>query len=513
MSRTRKAAVPAVFSYAQFALAIVTGIVLVPMILAHVGARAYGLWLASGEILSHAGMIDLGVLGIMPWLVAEADGARDRERMRRVLVAGVSVGAGTGLAFAAVAAVLWRLLPSMLWLTPADRALVGPPLAALAVATAVGYPLRGFQAVLAGLQDVFFNGLLAMAQGVLGVVLTVVLLLKGYGLWALAWSAAISLTAAALAALVRVVIIAPDLVRAWRRPTMGEIHPLLSNGIGVWLGAMGWRLISATNGLVITYMGHPESVAIYACTAKIASMSTQLAWVLPDSGLVGLAQLYGEGQPRSRIAGVIHALTRLHLLLAGGAACGVLAFNASFVRHWVGPDFFGGFLLNALLGAGIVVGSFGHGLITAASVVGSRLRAGMLSMANGVVQPLLAVYLGHRMGLAGVALAALVAALVTSVPVGLLLIGDCTGEDARRLVRDEVAPWVVRAAPLAALAVLAGALHLRLGLWANATVMLAICAGYVWQMRPLYSALPLGASWTRWLAAFRLVPSAAVDRP
>ena len=39
MSRTRKAAVTAVFSYAQFAIAIVPGLVLVPLTLRSLGAR------------------------------------------------------------------------------------------------------------------------------------------------------------------------------------------------------------------------------------------------------------------------------------------------------------------------------------------------------------------------------------------------------------------------------------------------------------------------------------------
>lgn len=509
MSRTRRAALTAAFSYAQFGFAIVTGVLLVPMILNSVGARAYGLWLASGEILAHAGMIDLGVLGIMPWLVAEADGSNDRERMRRLLTAGATVGAVMGLAFAGVAAVLWRVLPSTLWLTAADRNLVGPPLAALAIATAVGYPLRAFQAVLAGLQDVVFNGVVGVMQSIASVALTIVLLTKGFGLWALALAAAVSLTASAMASLVRVAVIAPDLMRGWRLPGMSDIRPLLSNGIGVWLGALGWRLVSATNGVVITYMGQPEGVAIYACTAKVASMSTQLAWVLPDSGLIGLAQLYGERQPPARLAGVIRAMLRLHLLLAGGAACGVLAFNASFVRHWVGPEFFGGFTLNALLAAGIVVASFVHGLLASASVVGSRPRVGVVSLANGLVQPVAAVYLGHRLGLSGVALAALLAAAATAVPFALILLARATGEDPWTLLREEAAPWMVRAAPLVGLAVMIGAFHLRLGVWATAGATLSICLGYLWHMRPLYSSLPLGHAWTRWLAVFRLVPAAA----
>ena len=53
MSRTRKAALTASFSYVQFGLAFVSGIVMVPLILSKVGAQNYGLWLACGELLAY----------------------------------------------------------------------------------------------------------------------------------------------------------------------------------------------------------------------------------------------------------------------------------------------------------------------------------------------------------------------------------------------------------------------------------------------------------------------------
>jgi hypothetical protein len=84
MSRIRKAAVNASFSYAQFAIAVVTGIGLVPLTLRHLGVRWWGLWPASGELLAYAGTVDFGVPGVLPWMLAEANGGDDRHRMRRL---------------------------------------------------------------------------------------------------------------------------------------------------------------------------------------------------------------------------------------------------------------------------------------------------------------------------------------------------------------------------------------------------------------------------------------------
>ena len=54
MSRVRIAALTASFNYLQYALAIASGLVLVPLTIGAVGPRSYGLWLATGELLVKA---------------------------------------------------------------------------------------------------------------------------------------------------------------------------------------------------------------------------------------------------------------------------------------------------------------------------------------------------------------------------------------------------------------------------------------------------------------------------
>ena len=139
----------------------------------------------------------------------------------------------------------------------------------------------------------------------LNVVVTVVLLLNGYGLYALAWASIVPTLVGVIASAVRLRTLAPDLMTSWTRPAPSELAPLIVNGFGVWLGGFGWLLLSSSNALVITFLGHPEWVPIFSCTAKVSVAATQLVWLTPDSGLVGLAQLHGEAKatPRVRAAG------------------------------------------------------------------------------------------------------------------------------------------------------------------------------------------------------------------
>ena len=506
MSRIRRAAVTAGFAYAQYGVAIGSGILLVPLTLHRVGAVAWGLWLASGELLGHAGMVELGVLGVLPWMLAEADGRRDRVAMRHLVGHGVAVATFVGCLYLALAAVGWVLLPRALHVTPADRAMLAGPLLILVVANAVSYPLRVMQGVLAGLQDVYFTGTFAVVNAVAGVAVTSVLLVKGYLLYALAVGAALPAIVIQIAALIRVLTLAPDLMMGWTRPTIATVRPLFANGAGVWLGTVGWALLAATNAIVITYLGHPEWVTIYAVTAKLSTMSTQIAWVLPDSGLVGLAQLYGEHRDPGRLRSVVIMILRLHLLLAGGAVCGFLAFNPAFVSRWVGAAFFGGLPLNALLAAAIIAASLIHGLITTASVLGNRLKVGTITLVNGVAQAAMALVFGHFWGLVGIASAGLLAGALTAVPAGVILLRPATQLTVRQLMTDLIGPWFIRFTPLVGMAAIAGLFFRSLGMVSSGVIAAAISLLYLWHMRPFYAGLPLDARWSHWLVRLRLMP-------
>jgi len=506
VSRARKAAISAAFVYAQYALAIVSGIVLVPMTLTFIGARTWGLWLAAVEILNYGGMVDLGVLGVLPLLFAEAHGRGDRAAMRRLMSHGLSIGVlVSGLVFVCMT-IAWHILPSRLFLTPQDVATIGPPLALMIAFSTVSSPLGVFRAVLHAQQDVTFGGTAAILKGLLVILLTVVLLVRGWGLYALALASAVPSFLLLLAFAIRTHFVARDLQPALVRPTRDELRPLVSNGFGSWLSDIGWQLLNASTGIVITYLGNPGWVAVYACTSKLTGMSMNLAWVLPDSGHIGLAQMFGERQPESRLRDVVGMMLRLHLLFAGTAAIGLLAFNPSFVTRWVGIEMFYGVRLNTLLAVGIVLVSFVHGLITSAAVLGNRMQVGVVVFANGLLQAALAVFLGHRLGLIGVALASLIASVLTTLPAGVWLLRRPTGITPRWLMTHLIGPWLPRFVPIAALAFAGGLLYLRIGIWTSAAAAAALCVLYAWHMRPLYASLPLDPRVTDVLVRFRLVP-------
>jgi hypothetical protein len=507
MSRTRRAATAAAFGYAQFGLALVSGFLLVPLVLQRVGTQAYGVWLAVGELVAYAALADLGVVNVLPWLVAERDGRGDQEGIRRMVATGAVLALCAGLAFASIAALLLALAPRVAQLDPATRTALAGPVALTVLGVALAYPLRVFQALLLGLQDVGFTGMLAISQVALNLVVVIGMLLAGYGLYALAMGAVLPTLCTGVACLVRTRARSPQLLRGWRMPSPGEVRHLAVQGFGAWTAAFGWRLVAASSSLVLLSVAGPEAVVVLACTAKLGEVAMQMSWQLPDAALVGLAHLSGEA--RERVGEVSAQLIRLTLVGSAAVACGVLAFNAVFVSLWVGADRFGGWGLNLALAAVVLGHSLSHALMVVGSTLGGRVAAGLALVLQGVVQLGCALLFGRAWGPLGVALAALAGIATVALPAGMQLMRRHASLNARELWHRVFAGVVARCGPLLVLGAVAGPLLTRAGL--TVTLVAAPLLGLLFLrvVAPLLRTLPLPARLRESLAWLGMAEAAA----
>jgi O-antigen/teichoic acid export membrane protein len=503
MTRTRKAVVASAFGYLQFASAIVLGLVVTPMVLRQVDPRAYGLWLAVGELLGYLALADVGVFAVLPWTIAEADGRRDREEIRRFMSNGAAIGAAVAALTSAAVAVIWRWAPGVIGLSPGDFAVLGGPLVIIVVATVISTPLAIFNAVLIGLQDVTFVGSAAVARSVAIAALTLGLLLAGTGLYALSIGAAAPMVAFAVIAAVRLARLEPGLARGWPRPSLTGMRCLIIAGVGGWLGGFGWRLTAMSSSLVLAVTGRADWIAIYACTSKTTQLLMQLCWIVPDSALIGLAQIHGEGRAERRQE-LVEALMRLYMILAGGAALTILAVNPAFVRWWVGPSLFGGAPLNALLAVGLIASSFAHALAVLSSALGRRTTMGAAGMAQGVLNVVSSVVFVMAFGFEGLPVAIIVSAAVIMIPVGLRTLAAVSGIAKGRVVSDLV-EWSRRSAPTLAVALAIGTS--RVPVWMAAAAVVPVGAAYLWMTRAFYAELPLHPRYRRLLATVRLAPA------
>ncbi|HEX2202624.1 MAG TPA: hypothetical protein VHG91_04985, partial [Longimicrobium sp.] len=262
----------------------------------------------------------------------------------------------------------------------------------------------------------------------------------------------------------------------------------------------------ASNGIVVLSVAGPGAAVVYAMTAKLGEVAMQMSWQVPDAGLVGLAQLRGEGR-EARLREVTVSILRLVLLGAGAVACGVLAFNPSFVALWVGRPRFGGVGLNALLALVVVAHSLSHGLFATSATLGARVQAGWAALAQGALHLGAAVLLGRAFGLAGVAAAAVASTALVAYPAGAAMLRRTTGLGHAALWREALGPWAARGVFLLALGAAVGWIGWNVSVWIPLALAPALGVLYLWTMRPLYAGLPLPERLRTVLARLRLVPA------
>ena len=504
-NRTHNALVSAAFIYGQFLVALGAAFFVTPLVLHTLGSRPYGLWLSSGELVGYFLLLDFGVFSILPWLIAAADGRRDPTEVKRLLANGLAVALALMLILLLLAAALLGRVPVVLHLTPPEwRALAGP-LVLLVTLLAVNLPLNIFTPLLSGLQDVRFTGVFGLLKGLLGPALTVGLLLAGDKFYALAVGAATFSPLYGTVAFFRTRRIAPELLHGWPRPTWPGTAKLFREGIGAWLSGAGVQLMERSSAVVLTFLGSPATVPVLVCTSRVSQMLTQLTWALPDSALIGLAQLGGENQ-QARLREVMLSILRLHLIVSCLMACVVLALNPAFVRIWVGEKFFGGLLLNLLLAVEVVSASFVHGLLTVVGVQSHRLSIGLATLWQGTVYLALALTLTRRFSLPGLLTADLVAPMLSTLPLSLWLLRSAYGLSLRRIGREFGAIVVLRAGPCLLPAWAYGCWRAQnASLLELAAVGLLVTFVYLRIMGSQLSAYPLPAVAKTWLRRLRLV--------
>lgn len=504
VSRTHNAATILFFGYVQFALAFVSGILLVPFILKQVGAESYGLWLACGEVLAYSAMVDFGVLGVLPWLIAAKDNKDARHTIPTLLSNALAAAILMSFAFVLVAVLVWHSLSSVSVLTEAQRYTVLGPLLLVAAGICIGFPLRMFTATLSGLQDVFFGGLFNIIQTVLNIALVILLLLKGYGLYALAAAAVFPPILTALSSLLRLKRIAPELLRGWDRPTFRAMFDLVKQGFGTWLGGFGWRMISASNGIIILMVATPEAAVVYVCTAKLGEILMHMAWQLTDSGLLGLAQLHGEGNAQ-RVREIITTLLRVTVVTSGGVALIVLIFNANFVTLWVGAEKFGGLQLSFLLALNFIAHSLVHILLIPIAVIGNRLQVGLLTILQGIFDIAAAVALGYAFGLRGIAASSLLSTTLIAFPLASLLLAKTVHLTIVDIWQQLLVP-LPRIIPLIVIGTLSGVWisQQTLGIAIACTSLFGI--SFLLYTRRFITELPLPLKLKPWLVKARLIP-------
>ncbi len=415
MTRTRRLLGGTSLGYAHQAAIIVAGLWLTPFLLQRLGQHDLGLWLVAGQLLGYLGLLDLGVIALLPREVASASGQHD-PGLRQTGIATVVFAARR---IVRLQLPLFALACGLtLWLLPRAWESLGPPLAIVMVSFLALYPLRVSTATLQGLQELPFVGGVQLAGWALGTALTIGLIWAGAGLYALVIGWIAGQAVPALAAWRRMRAAIPARPSAGPTSTGSGLKSYLQRSIWVSVGQAAQVLLAGTDVLLLGTILGPAAVVPYACTGKLVTVFANHPQLLMQAAQPALSELRASAD-RDRLVGAAAALTQAMLLMSGGLAVLILAVNQPFVAWWVGDTQFGGWPLSV---AFVVMMLLRHWNVTTLYTLfsfGHERRISLTSLVDGAVTVLGGIVLVSVWGPLGAPLASILGVVLVSLPLNI----------------------------------------------------------------------------------------------
>ena len=406
-------------TYAVYAAAIVSGLIVTPITLHAIGKEAFGIWAFIGSITIYLSVLDLGVGPSIIRFAAEARGRKSPEDTSALASTGLMLYAAIALATLPLGAGLAWLVPELLT-TPDD--LVWPARITtllLVLSIAARFPLGLFNNLLAGRQRFDVLNLANFVGTVLYAGLVAVFLPRGGGLVLLG-----ALTFA-------VTLLRLGLPLAWLRRELPELRlsrALVTRDRLRELTAVSWsnflvhlasKVVFATDVVVVGIMLGAEAAALYAIPARLFALAFGLGNV--GSGLLypAFAEQEGAGE-RARQSRLLLAGVRGGSAAAVLLALPLLLIPDQLIEGWVGDGYGESTPVLALLAVVLLVHQPIY-LVTQFLIARARQREiARVLVGASVANIVLSAVLASTVGIWGVALSTLLtdtAVLLYVVPV------------------------------------------------------------------------------------------------
>ena len=474
--------------YLHTVATVLVGLWLTPFLLRQLGSHDYGLWLLGTQVVFYLGLMDLGIVALIPREVASASGLPERERVSAIAE---RVGQTASV-------VLWQLPAVALvgatavWLLPPEWALLRGPIGLVVLVFVAAFPFRVFIAVLQGLQDLAFVGTTQLIAWLAGMLVTVAGVFAGLGLYSLTFGWVATQIMSAAMAWVRLTRVFPEILPgSLPALTLVELRRQLGRGVWISVSQLAQVLVSGTDLVVIGKLIGPEAVVPYVCTGKLITILANQPQMFMQTALPALSELRTSAS-RDRLFEVSRSMTQMMLLASGAIVAVVLATNQAFVSWWVGDGQFAGIALTVLLLVGMLIRHLNTTAIYALFCFGNERRLAITAIVEGIGSTAAMCALVPMLGLYGAALGPLLATALISLPNNVRALAREEGTSATSLLTPLV-PWLVRLSVLlAAVAILPFAVSLN-GVTALVIASVVVAVAYVAIMVPVLRRPPLGS--------------------
>ena len=403
-----------VSTYVTTVVLALVGLVTTPILARELGKEGYGIWVLVASFALYLELLEFGFGKATPKFVAEYAARADARGLRATIATSFWILAGLGAIAVVVGAVIAAIFPSLFGVSPE---LAGPAqilIVLILLDLAISIPSDTFGGVLMGLQRFYLINWTLVAVALAQATAWTIVLLNGGGLVELGIvTVALSLSGQFARYLL-----------ARRQVPGASISPRLVDralarrftGVSVWFFLLDAskivlvRLDTVVVGLAVGV----AAAGVYAVGQRLTLALEQLVEPLtksffPHSSALAVGEDH-EGLRRSLVVG-----TRLSLAIAAPIALALAFLARPLLDLWLGPGFEEAATVVVLLAASVTIAALTRtGLLMLQGAGHVRVPA-LIMGGEALLNLALSVVLAQTMGLQGVALGTLIAAIVANV--------------------------------------------------------------------------------------------------
>ncbi len=414
LSRKKGTVALMVSSYASLAIAMVRGIILVPLYLYYIDDRLYGAWLATGSFVAYFGLLDLGLNGVLVQRVASTYGKGDISRLGSVLGTGLVIGLCLSCLPVFFALLLAPWVADIVHITGVQSTQLRLAFIIAAVGTSLMLAMYSMGGVLTALQRQVVHGTVLVVGNILGVVATFILLITGYGLLSIPAGTLVWAMVSALGdGLYLWWFVRKSLPGVRVRFKKEEVRDLSLQSVWQFGSRSAYTAAVESDNLIVASLLDPRLCTVLTLTKRASEMLTLLVGHFVGAFLPSLSHLHGEGD-REKFKRIALLLFKIASLFGVCFMCGCLFLNENFMALWVGVKFYGGHIFTGLF---CIYGFFMILATTFYNVVfakGEMITVARANIAGALVRIPLCVVLVMLWGIKGAAIAAVLAIIPTS---------------------------------------------------------------------------------------------------
>lgn len=390
----------------------------IPIVIRHLGAGSFGVWMTISTTLTMLLVLDLGVANSLTNFISEAFANGDQQHANRYMTTALTLMIGAAGALGLAACIGW---PYIDWgrlfniQAPLAQAEVSAAVAVALVIFLVDLPARLAAKVLGGYQELTTANLFAMVGSLASLAVMIVLVYEGAGLTGLVAAASGPVVLADIACMLWLL----SAHKPWLRPRIAHLSQhaawrMLNLGGSLFILQIAGLLVFDSDNLIIAHYLGPAEVAPYSTAWRLATCATAVhAGFFP-----ALWPAFSEALVRGDVAWVRRMFWRI---MAGTMTASVVfavlcaVCGRWIIRVWATSAAVPSQSLLLLMCAWIVLGTFMNNTVIILLAKGQIRLQAWLALGVGVLNIPLSIWWVRSLGSEGAIMGTLAAYLLVLV--------------------------------------------------------------------------------------------------